>query len=122
MPPERVWYRSRTTSDRGYLVTDGDRVRVKLDRPNEDISRVFIASEWIEEVEVRNFTPMQMAQVAYVADKLLCLFLGLHAESKAEWLSLREPVRIEFMKTGPKGPQIREELYEAIMAVLRRYC
>jgi hypothetical protein len=122
MQPERVKYRSRTTGDRGYVYQDGDRVRIKLDRPNDDVSRPFVASEWIEEVEVRNFTPMQMAQVAFVADRLLCTFLGLHADAKLDWISLKEERRIEFMKKGPRGAAIRAELFEAVMTVLRRYC
>jgi hypothetical protein len=125
MAQDRVWYRSRTTGDRGYVVQDGERARIRLDRPSEEITKPFIMGEWIEEVEVRNFTPMQMAQVAHVADRLLCTFLGLHTEAKLDWISLREQVRIKFMKEGPVGSassQIRQELFAAIMAVLRRYC
>jgi hypothetical protein len=118
----RVWYRSRTTGDRGYVYQDGERTRIKLDRPNEDVSRPFIMGEWIEEAEVRRFTPMQLAQVAFVADRQLCTFLGLHTEAKLDWISRREQDRIKFMKHGPKGASIREELFSAIMGVLRGYC
>ena len=122
MQNERVKYRSRTTGDRGYVYQDGDRVRIRLDRANEDVTRPFVAGEWIEETETRNFTPMQMAQVAFVADRQLCTFLGLHAEAKLDWLSRKEEARIRFMKQGPSGDGIRRELFEALMGVLRRYC
>lgn len=122
VPPERVWYRSRTTSDRGYLYQEGNATRIRLDRPNDEVTRPFVMGEWIEEVEVRNFSPMQMAQVAFVADRLLCMFLGDHVQSKQPWLNLREEKRIEFMKKGPLGDGIRAELYDAIMGVLRKYC
>lgn len=125
MTPKRIWYRSRTTGDRGYIFQDGDKTKIRLDRPNDDVTRTFVAGEWIEEEEVRNFTPMQLAQVAYAADRQLCSFLGLHTEAKKEWLSLREEPRIQFMKKGPQGSQsseIRQDLYQAIMDVLQRYC
>lgn len=118
----RVWYRSRTTGDRGYVYQDGEKTRIRLDRPNDDVSRPFIMGEWIEEQEIRNFAPMQLAQVAFVADRQLCTFLGLHSEAKLDWLSRREEVRIKFMKEGPKGSEIRERLFGAIMGVLREYC
>lgn len=122
---DKVWYRSRTTGDRGYLYPDGDRDRIRLDRPNDHVTRPFVMGEWIEEAEVRNFTPMQMAQVAFVADRLLCMFLGEHTKAKLEWLTMKEPARIDFMRKGPSGQDgspIRRELYGAIMEVLRRYC
>ena len=122
MPTERIKYRSRTTGDRGYVYQDGDRVRIKLDRPSEDVSRPFVAGDWIEETEIRNFTPMQMAQVAFVADRQLCTFLGLHTEAKLDWISRKEEARIRFMKNGPPGHDIRHELFDAVMTVLRRYC
>ena len=120
--PDRVWYRSRITGDRGYIYQDGERVRIRLDRPNDDVSRPYVDSEWIEEVEIRNFTPMQMAQIAFVADRQLCTFLGLHADAKLEWLSQKEPRRIRFMNEGPDGPDVRKELFVAMMGVLRKYC
>jgi hypothetical protein len=119
---ERIKYRSRTTGDRGYVYQDGDRTRIRLDRVNEDVTRPFVAGEWIEEVEIRNFTPMQMAQVAFVADRQLCTFLGLHTDAKLDWISRKEEARIKFMKSGPPGDDIRHELFTAIMTVLRRYC
>jgi len=120
--PDRVWYRSRTTGDRGYVYQDGERVRIRLDRPNDEITRPFHSGEWIEEAEVRNFTPMQLAQIAFVADRQLCTFLGEHAEAKLDWRSLKEDRRIKFMKGGPDGPQIRQELFRAMMGILRKYC
>jgi len=122
MAPPRIWYRSRTTGDRGYLYRDGDKTRIRLDRPNDEVTRPFVPSDWIEEEEIRSFTPMQLAQVAYAADRQLCSFLGLHAEAKKEWLSLQEEPRIEFMKNGPKSPEIRQALYSAIMSVLLERC
>lgn len=124
MSPEapKLWYRSRTTGDRGYLYEDGERMRIRLDRPSEDVSRLFIPGEWIEEAEQRKFTPMQVAQIAFAADRQLCTFLGLHTETKREWHTLREEARIEFMKHGPKAPEIRTVLFESIMGELRMYC
>lgn len=118
----KIWYRSRATGDRGYIYQDGDKVRIRLDRVNEEVSRPFVPGEWIEEAEVRNFTRMQMAQVAFSADRLLCTFLGLHTDAKLDWLSLKEERRIGFMKEGPKAPEIRRELWQAIMGVLKRHC
>lgn len=118
----KTYYRHRLTGDRGYLVERGDKTFIRLDRPAEVIERPFVIGEWIEEFELRNFTEVQMATVAFEADKKLCLFLGLPGEASAVWLNMSEQKRISFMREGPKAPAIRCELWESIMTVLRKYC
>lgn len=118
----KPYYRHRLTGDRGYLLERDGKPYIRLDRPAEIIERLFVPGEWIEEFELRNFTEVQMATVAFEADKKLCLYLGLPTESSAVWLNMPEQKRISFMREGPKAPNIRCELWEAIMNVLRKYC
>ncbi len=120
IPPshERHYYRSTTTGDLGFMITQEGQPFIMLDRPNERIIKPWRKHEWIVELEHRPMTEAQIAQVAFEADKKLCLLLGMHDKATREWMSLYEEQRIEWTTDGPKGNRYREHLYRSIMDVL----
>ena len=116
--PARSYYRHRQDGNLGYLVQRQGRLYVRLDRPGDPAERPFHDAEWIAEEEVRPLTRMQVARVAFEADKMLCISFGLHKEGRAEWMNLRDDDRIAFMQEGPKDPK-RSELWSVIIETLR---
>lgn len=121
-PPKdkRVYYRNTTTGDRGYVVRRGGHDVIRLDRPNEEIIRPLHPTTWKLDKEHRPLTQMQIAQVAFDADKRLCFFLGEHEEARKEWLDLKDKERIKWMRQGPpSNPRIRHVQWKAIMHTLQ---
>jgi hypothetical protein len=118
---ERSWYRSVMDGQRAYLVERDGKTYVRLDRPDEEIMRPFVAAEWVPDFEKQPFTETQIAQVAFEADRRLCLALGLHDKARKEWPSLSDDMRIAWLRQGPAAPEVRAELYAAIMGALRGY-
>lgn len=122
-PPdhERTYYRHTMTGDLGWLVRRDGKDYIKYDRPSHIMERPFRDQDWIAEREHRPLTRLQLAQVAFEADKRLCFFLGLHDQSRREWLSLKDEQRIAWSSAGPPNKGGRQELYQAVMAALARY-
>lgn len=118
-PGEETWYRDVQTGDRGYLVKRAGRDWIHLDRPNDPTAQwPFDPLKWVVDKEDRPLTSLACAQVAQVADSVLCRALGLHDKARKDWLSMPEKTRIAWMKEGPKKPAIRRKLYLAIRATL----
>jgi hypothetical protein len=111
---ERLFYRSRATGDKGFIVKRDGRLYVKLDRPNQEILRVYAEQDWIPAFDIRPLTRMALGQVAFEADRKLCFFLGLHEKSRREWLSLSDDQRIRWIKYGPVEKE-RRLLWESIL-------
>lgn len=116
-PDERVYYRSSEDNQRAYLVRRDGKDMLRLDRPMEEILRPMNQS-WKSDNQVHAVNAQQLAQVAFAADRQLCRVLGRHNEATLEWLSLKEPARIKWMKKGPCTGDIREDLFDAIMGTL----
>ncbi len=112
---ETRWFRHRGTGDRGFLVEEDEQQYIQFDRPQQVIRRKYQDSDWVEEKEVRRLTQLEVARIAFEADKRLCYALGLMEESKRDWLSLREKERADFVKNGPltRDP-VRIDLHGAI--------
>lgn len=122
-PPdhEKLWVRHHLTGDRGYLVKRGGKDKVRMDRgPAEEI-RDYRPNDWNLVDPPARMSLIQACKVSYEADRELCKFIGLHQQSRKEWLNLSEEHRIIWMKEGPESPPLRAEMYAAIMGVLRRY-
>lgn len=117
-PAEKEWYLHSVSGDRGWKVRRSGRWFVHLDRPQQVIERPF-NDDWRPDVERRPLTRFAITQVAFDADKRLCASLGMHDKSKADWLSLSQEQRVMWMERGPKMPEVRAELYAAIMGVLK---
>jgi hypothetical protein len=119
-PHERSYYRHVTTGDLGWMVRREGKDHIKLDRPAQDLVKLFRPEEWIVEQEYRTLTRQQFAQIAFEADKKLCHFLGEHDLARRQWLELHERVRIAWVNMGP-GHGLRAKLYAAIMATLQEH-
>lgn len=120
LPSERTYYRHVMTGDRGWLVRREGKDMVKLDRPMQDIVRPANA-EWQQEPARAPMTLAQVAQVMFEADKKLCYWLGLHLEARAEWASLLEEERLEWMEEPPTRGGPREALWNSIRIALSPY-
>lgn len=114
-PGKEEWYRDCVTADRGYLVRRNGVEMIKLDRPADNIVRPLSGHRWTIDKDVRPLSKHNVAQVAFVADRLLARFLGDHAD-KRDWHELKQRERIEFMDKGPQDIRLRNLLFEDIMA------
>ena len=119
-PPEheRVFYRHVRTGDLGYAVEKDGKPYMKYDRPNEERVIVFNPPDWIQEEEYRPIPEAQVIQVAFEADKRLCLLLGYHDLARRDWIGLTESQKIKWMRQGPTKPPIRQKLYWRIRDTL----
>lgn len=120
-PDERIYYRSATTGDLGWIVRRDGIDKIRLDRANQEIIRAFDEAAWIPDRDYKPFTLFQISHLAFEADKVLCRMVGLQKESKREFNMLPDKDRIEWMTNGPDTGGLRAELYEAIMGVLKEH-
>lgn len=118
---ERTYYSHMTTGDLGWMVRREGRDCIRLDRPAQEIVRVYKEDEWRPEREHRQLNRYQLVQIAFEADKKLCFFLGKHEVARKEWLSMRDEQRITWAQNGPGAGSGRPELFQAIMKCLERY-
>lgn len=115
----REFYRSALNGDVGHLVFRDGKQYIRVNRPGDDVLRVFKPDQWIKEAEHRPLSIAQVAAVAFEADRALCRSIGLHGEAQQQWLNLPERKRIAWMQNGPptdQGP--RRSLYEHVIAAL----
>jgi hypothetical protein len=109
--------RSLRDGQLGYLVeTDEGALAVRLDRKAENRIVPFVAAEWTPDRETR-LSPMQVARVAYEADRALRLVTGEYGVP--DWISLKEQTRLVWSKGLPEGAnEIRAAVYRAVLKVL----
>lgn len=119
-PDERTFYRSSSDGQRGYMVRRGGKDVIRLDRPMEEILRPFNESQWTPDEERRPMSIAQVAQVAWAADRKVCLYTGKPELARTDWLDMREAQRIAWIKEGPPG-DIRQLLFKTIMATLQPF-
>ena len=119
-PHEREYYRHATTGDLGYVVTRDGKDCIKMERGTspEEI-RDFVPAAWVREMQVFPMNRLQLVQIAFEADRKLCFYLGLHKESKREWRSMKEEVRIRWVEHGPEASKLRNHLFRSIMEALK---
>lgn len=116
---ERTYYRSSEDGQRGYLVRMKDgRDMIRLDRPMEVILHK-PSDQWKLDTQVYPISEVQIAQVAFVADRALCGALGKHRDAREDWLNLTDKARLKFMREGPCTGDVRDQLNDAIVGTLR---
>lgn len=118
----REYYRSRSTGDRGYIVRRDGREMVRLDRPMQEI--LFPKTgEWALDEEATLLVPMQAVQIAFAADRQVCLAVGLHGDARVTWQDMSDEKRVAFAKKGPEDGEhpIRGAVYEALKAAMRPF-
>jgi hypothetical protein len=116
---ERTWYRHATTGDRGYSCRRGGKECIRYDRPNIDHTVLHRPHDWIPDNTPMKIPEAQLVQVAFDADRKLCLLLGRYDLAKREWIGLTDDQKIKWMRQGPQTPQVRRKMYLGIMDVLR---
>jgi hypothetical protein len=87
---------------------------IRLDRPLQEIVKPFRKNAWELEKQARPMSRFQATQVAFEADKRLCLILGLHDKARRDWIDLSDDQRIDWERHGPTKPLSRMTLYKAI--------
>lgn len=112
---ERIYVRSATTGDLGWMCKREGKQCVRLDRPMQEIIKPYLDTEWIPESDHRPLTRLQLSQIAFEADKALCLYIGMHDLARREWKLLTERQRITWTETGPGRGSGRRELFLAVM-------
>jgi len=122
-PHERVYYRNIETGQRAYVVTRAGLEKLRVDHgPNSDIIVALNPIEWTVDKDVRPINTVHLAQVAYEADRALCVRLSLHREAKLEWRDLTDKERARFMKSGPGDSHpARARLFAYIRRALEPY-
>jgi hypothetical protein len=105
---------------RGFVVQmDDGGLGVKLDRAAENL--VFplnerVPDEWVPDTRSR-LQPMQLARVAYGADRELRIARGEYGAK--DWMSMAERDRIGWMQAGPPLSDLdRRGLFDAILLTL----
>jgi hypothetical protein len=102
-PPlhERVYYRHFQTGDRGYAVRRLGKDAIRKDRPAiDDVS--YNLGDWKREAdEIPRFSPIQISQLCFEADKKLCWALGHPDLAKRDWRDMTEKQRLSWTKYGP---------------------
>lgn len=120
VPEKRVYFRNNATGDRGYMVERYGATHIRYDRVGVDQTVPFDPLKWTEEARAeRRWNAHEVAQVAFAADRRLCLAMGLHKTSRVEWHTMTEDERIRWLKEGPKVPagHPRSKLWVAIVGV-----
>lgn len=118
--------RVRSTRDGqlGYVVQseEGGGLAVRLDRKSETRLVPFNTRDWMPDEKPR-LTAMQIARVAYESDRALRLVTGEYG--LPDWVSLKEPVRLTWLKglqiestATEESAAIRAALYRGILKVL----
>lgn len=118
---DRVYYRHKTTGDRGYLLEVDGQKHIKYDRPFDPTTIRFTPAEegnWELDKHPEPFSIGQAITVVFEADRALCNILGLYGEGKRSWQSMLEKDRVKFILEGPKEPPIRAKVYKTLRAIL----
>lgn len=111
LPKVRQWYRHKVNGERGYLVNDGGRSAIRVDRPDDETLRPFDPVSWMPDTELQPFTDVTIAMVAHYADRGLCRALGLYKEARQDWDLMRTEDKASWIrKSNRLAPKLREEL------------
>jgi hypothetical protein len=120
LPEERVYYVHQDNGDRGYLVIRKGKERIRLRADGKSVT-VPMGSEWKrEDRSERAFSKMQVASIAFDADRNLCRMIGKHEQARKEWIGLTDRERIAWADHGPTDSTMRVRLYTAIRAAFDR--
>jgi hypothetical protein len=92
---------------------------VRLDRgPHREQVLPYRPNEWMDDTR-RDLTAMQIARVAYEADKALRTVMGEYGVK--DWIGLKEPEHHRWVSKPPLGTdETRAKLHTAIVEALRR--
>lgn len=118
MDAQRRWVRSAVDGQLGYLVEDGGGVRVRLDRPREEIYKRYDPHQWPDAEDTRDLSKMQIARITYEADRAYRLACGEAASVVKDWISMKDEERIQWLKRGRAMPPVRHNLRAAIEGVI----
>lgn len=125
-PENRIYYRNIESGQRAYLVVREGQDRLRIDHgPNVDVVVPLDPTRWSIDKESRPLNRAHLAEIAFVADRVLCARLARHLEARVQWRDLKDQERADFIEKGPRAfgpmPAIRVELYRAMTRALEPY-
>lgn len=109
--------RNVTTAQLGWIVeNEAGQLAVKLDRRELTIVP-YSPGQWHEDGE-RPIAPIQVARIAYEADRALRAVEGAYGVK--EWTHIPEPERIRWLQGPPRdASKARVGLYKAVMGAFK---
>jgi len=110
----KEWVRSAVSGDLGFLIQKDGVTFVRLDRPQQNVDRIYREQDWVKESSPKWLSLHQRASVAYAADCKLRDVLGSRDPGRKDWSLLSHEERAQWMN-GPKVSGIRRWVWEAIM-------
>lgn len=113
--PSKRYVRSARTGDLGELTELGGKKFVIFPGRQGQEPIPYKENDWYDELEPRELTLLQCAEIAFAADQRLQYYLGQHARAKKTWLSLTAEDRIKFAEEGPRDSDERRLLWRVIM-------
>jgi hypothetical protein len=125
-PENRVYYRHIDSGQRAFLVIREGQERLRIDHgPNTDVVVPLDPTRWSIDKESRPLNRAHLGEIAFVADRALCVRLARHVEARVQWRDLSDKERADFIEKGPRAfgamPPIRVELYRAMLRALEPY-
>lgn len=119
-PDERTYYREGGGGQLGWLVRRNGRDCIRLDRATQEL--IVPIKGWEPDTSHKPLTLAHVAQVTFEADRALCRYIGIQAQTRKQWIDMREPERIDWMKHGPDtADPIRRSLYVSIRAAMKGF-
>ena len=116
---DRCWVTHVQSGEKGWIVRRVGRVCVKLNRPSCDSTRPYRAVDWKPDLAHRPLSKIQIARIAFEADRQLLHEIGERVKSRRSWNALNEKQRSAWMDKGPARPKLRAELYERVTSLLK---
>lgn len=116
-PVQRSGRGGPADGQRGVIIqTEDGKIAVQLDRAAERLVVPYSSTIW-EPVTQARLAPMQIARVAYDADRSYRFARGEYGAR--EWQALTEKERIAWMQAGPTGADAgRRRLYDAVIGAI----
>lgn len=98
--PEGTRVKSVTDGQIGHVVKTTSGLAIRLDRKAQEVIVPYDIHRWVHMDEVA-LTNYQVARVAYAADRALRQARGTY--KVADWESLREAEKLDFIAKGPQS-------------------
>jgi len=110
-------YRSTTTGDKGFMMEVDGKKYIELDRPSQQVRRLYKEKDWIKEDEHRPLLPQQIGRIHFEAQKYLLIAVGDPEGHKMDWLMMQNQDRNDWMQEESDVALVRA-LYDAMDGVL----
>ena len=125
-PGNREFFRHRLTGDLGWLVRRENREAMKRDIVGVDSYTLIRRDDkgqiidWNPEAPPAPLNDYHVGMIAWVADQELQRHMGEVGRLR-HWRDMKEEERSRWIRQGPEGGGIRDDIYRAIRGALEPY-